>query len=526
MRADIIVTKVNESTVFINARDEICIELNNFFAVYTDNYRFSPLYKQGKWDGKFRSYDFKTSHLPIGLLEHLKIFCKKSNYTIDIQFSIYNNISFEKFTTFIDSLNITDEKGNKLIPRDFQIAAAYDAVCEKHININSVTGSGKSLIIYLIVRWLLQIIDDKIFVIVPTVALVEQLVNDFKDYGWDDVEDYISRIYSGQKRMNNKSIMISTWQSLYQDEEYLADSVKVLIVDEAHGQSATSKAFSKIAKCCINAEYRIGLSGSMPNEKTADWMNVVGSCGYIKTYSTYRELQDKKQLSDLKIVIIFLEYPSSYRNWNLEQQLHYKKLIENIPFEDGKRKLIIEKYNKEVDTCHSLRVRNDFIRKLNQKLSGNSLTFFAKKGKHGYIIRDELYKIKDKKVFYVDGEEGNIAQIKKYMEDNDNCILLGSRVLVTGINIKRIHNIIFAYIGKSFTAVKQAIGRGLRLHETKEYLQLFDIVDDLRIKYKEDGKWKTYVNYSIKHAKDRILFYKSLGFEVEIKKIKLRENNE
>jgi hypothetical protein len=199
---DIVVKKVNEATVFVDCRTSIQRELTTFFSVFADNYRFNPKYKQGVWDGRLRFFDYKNN-LPIGLCAKLNNFAKQGRYTIKYDFELGTKVDLEEFTAFVAALKITDDEGNPMEPRDFQLRAAYDALCKNHLNIASSTASGKSLILYMIVRWLMAH-DEKTICIVPSVQLVEQLYGDFLSYGWQDVESYCSRIYSGKVKFPTK----------------------------------------------------------------------------------------------------------------------------------------------------------------------------------------------------------------------------------------------------------------------------------------------------------------------------------
>lgn len=281
--------------------------------------------------------------------------------------------------------------------------------------------------------------------------------------------------------------------------------VNDILVSNCH--LAKAQSLVSISKACINAKWRIGLSGSPPKEKTASWFSVVGATGPIEVYSTYKKLQDDGQLAKLKINMMVLDYPESYR-------------IKNYHINEGD-------YPSEGDYINAIPERNIFIRKLVESLEGNTIVFFQKKEKHGYIIHEELKKCKDKNVLYVDGDNNeHMDYTKNYLETHDDCVLIGSNVLVTGINIKRIHNIVFAFMGKSMVKVKQAIGRSLRLHETKDCATLYDICDNLKIKISKDGRHFTYTNFSYKHAKERMLIYKEMGFDTNIIDYKIRVKNE
>lgn len=497
--ADVTVSKVDESKVFIKADYHLNREISAFFSVYADNYRWTPKFKQGIWDGKIRFYDY-NNYLPIGLVAKLAEFCKKGGYSIELTYEHKNEVSKQEFVDFVDSLNIQifDQDGNLTKPHHFQMQAAYDAITDRHVNIASSTASGKSLIIYIITCWM-EAHDMKSLIVVNSVQLVEQMFGDFLSYGMEDVEQRCCRIYAGMKRMMDRKIIISTYQSLWNDEEEFL-SVDALIIDEAHG--AKAKSVSDLVKKCVNAGERIGVSGTFPDEGTADWFTIVGGTGRIKTYSTYKTLQDAKHIADLKIYPIRLVYPAEVREENFI--LNQKE------------------YKDEVDFVNKYEPRLDFIAKLASKLEGNTLILFTKIDEHGIPILNRCKeKIKDKKLLYIDGSVSvkEREKIRHYMEREDNCILCATYgTLSTGVNIKRIHNIIFASGYKSKVKVLQSIGRGLRKYHDKEWLSLYDLVDDLIHQYQEkkDGRWykRKYINHSVKHYKERLKLYSKEQFEI------------
>lgn len=510
-KADITVKKINESTIYIDTNNIISQEISNYFSAYAPNYRFHPLYKKRNWDGKIRVFDLRNNHLPIGLLSELISFAKHCSYTIHITFPIKNQLNFEEFSEFVDSLNVKvyDIEGNLDKIRDFQLMAAYDLLRSKHLNISSVTGSGKSLIIYLIVRWCLEK-NMKIICIVNAIQLVEQMFGDFYSYGWEDVEKYCCRIYGGMERQMEKPVIISTWQSLYTDKEQFS-KFDVLIIDEA--DLSYAKNISETANACINAGIRCGVSGTYPDEKTAEWLTIVGSTGPIKIFSTYKTLQDIGQLSKLKIYAIRLEYPFSVREEN---------------FKSNKKD-----YNDEIDYINQFPERTEFITKLISNLKGNTLILFTKKEKHGIPLFKNIKKtITGRKIYYIDGDTDikDREHIRKSLETDDDAIFFASYgTFARGLSVKKIHNIIFASGYKKKGKILQSLGRGLRLHKTKEYLCLYDIVDDLIFKtiINIDGIIKKikYENYSVKHFKLRNKIYNEQGFEIIPKSylLKLKE---
>ena len=84
----------------------------------------------------------------------------------------------------------------------------------------------------------------------------------------------------------------------------------------------------------------------------------------------------------------------------------------------------------------------------------------------------------------------------------------------TGINIRNLHNIIFASPSKSRIRNLQSIGRGLRIGDSKETATLYDISDDLTYKDKK--------NFTLTHFQERINIYNEEGFTYEIHSVDLK----
>ena len=120
-------------------------------------------------------------------------------------------------------------------------------------------------------------------------------------------------------------------------------------------------------------------------------------------------------------------------------------------------------------------------------------------------------------MFFIHGgtEVEDREAIRKIMEVETNAIILASYgVYQRGINIRNLHNIIFASPSKSLVRVMQSIGRGLRTHETKDHLTLYDLSDDMR--------YKTYMNHTLKHFVVRSQMYTDEKHNFKIYKIALR----
>ena len=316
---------------------------------------------------------------------------------------------------------------------DHQKSAIVDALFNKRCLLLSPTGSGKSLIIYCLVRYFLDNLPEgKILIITPTTGLVTQLESDFMEYA--SLDDSFSKrdihkIFSGQEKETNKRVVISTWQSLYKLPESYFDDFSVVLGDECHLYKA--KSLTNLLSKLKNAYYRFGTTGTLDNSKTHKLV-IEGLFGpTIKVVST-KELIDKNILANLKINCMVLGYSDESK-------------------QDVKR----VKYQEEIDWIVSNKNRNKFISDLSQKLKGNTLVLFNFVEKHGKKLY-EMTKDGEKEVYFIHGktEVEDRESIRKYLDSKNDCVLIASYgTCSTGINIRNIHNIIFASPSKSIIRV-------------------------------------------------------------------------
>jgi superfamily II DNA or RNA helicase len=490
-KKDIIIHQKSHASVTIECNPTISRELSQFFSSYATNYRFSPLYKSKQWDGKIYFFKIATNELPIGLVEKCYDFARIGNYTIECTYERFNNIKREDLQKFIESLNIPFPL------RDYQFEAVYQCVCKKHINVHANTSSGKSLIIYVVIRFMIYM-KLKSLIIVPATQLVEQMFGDFISYGWKDAERYCHRVYGDQRKFFDAPVIIACWQSMISTKvkkENPYESFDCILIDENHLGSA--KSISELSKICINAEYRFGFSGTYPEPSIADWYTIVGSTGPIKTFTTYSKLEADGHITPLKIYNILLSYDKEFK------QKVYKECGTD--------------YQLQGNMIHNNEKRNLFILKMLQNLKENCLILFTKKEGHGYGIKELLEnELKDKLLIYIDGdvsvEERESA--RKIMEERNDVVLLATYGLMsTGVSIKNLYSIIFASGYKSKTKVLQSIGRVLRLSPGKEYAKLFDLVDD--VSFQDRVNHIRFINHSMNHYKDRLEFYRNENWNVK-----------
>ena len=490
MSSQITVAKINEVYLKITAEADIRAELSDYFSFEVPGYRFTPQYRNRVWDGKIRLYSYATGQMYVGLYPYLIDWCKKKNVQIDE----YNEILAKRTPIAADTDEFKEMFELSITPRDYQIDAFKFAVENDRGLILSPTASGKSLIIYMLVRHYLHTINNNILIIVPTTSLVEQLYKDFKDYGFNS-EKEVHRIYYGHDLNTNKRVIISTWQSLYKLPKSFFADFGAVIGDEAHLFKAVS--LTKIMTKLVDCKYRIGLTGTLDDSKTHKLV-LQGLFGHVNKVTSTKKLIEKKQLADLKILCLVLSYP-----------------------EKEARDLRNVKYHEELEYLVSSPSRNKYIRNLALALQGNTLCLFQLVEKHGKILYDMIKDKadKDRNVFFVYGgvDTDVREQVRAITEKSDNAIIVASYgTFSTGINIRNLHNIIFASPSKSRIRNLQSIGRGLRLKDNKQIATLYDIADDLTYKEKK--------NYTLTHFQERINIYNEEQFNYEIHNVSLKDN--
>jgi len=485
--SDIRLEKVNEAFIRVHSERNIAQELSDYFTFYVPGYQFTPAFKARYWDGKIRLLDLRTMAIFHGLVPYIEQFCKERDYQLEVdsEVNLTNNFSIDEAKKFIATLNLPHE------PRDYQINSFVHAIRNKRILLLSPTASGKSLILYLILRLIQDSGCKKGLLIVPTTSLVEQMYSDFVSYGYDS-EKYCHRQYAGKDKVTDKFLTITTWQSIYKNPQEYFEQYDFVLGDEAHQFKA--KSLTTIMSGTINTKYRIGCTGTLDGTQTHKLV-LEGLFGPVYRATSTAELIEKKQLADFKIKCLILKYPElvckQAKDWD---------------------------YNTEVDYIVLNKARNDFIKNLVLSLTGNSLVLFQFVEKHG----KDLYEIikanaGNRHVFFVFG--GTDVEVRESIraiteKEKDAIIVASYGTFSTGVNIRNLHNIIFSSPSKSRVRNLQSIGRGLRLGENKEEATLFDIADDFRI-----GK---FANYTLKHFIERVKIYDEEKFNYKFYNIELK----
>lgn len=610
------------------------MELNEHFSFYAPNYKFNPLYKSKRWDGKIRLFQLGQSRLYIGLFWDLFKFCHERGYTIrfaknkngpSVRDSVLANELDEKDAQILDSIPFVYGEA-----RDYQMKAILHGIENKRAVILSPTGcldgeteidcyieddetrktfaelydlyhnknktiyfdtpngkrkiigaykkygpgrtitfndgsimkganhhlmmsngqfiplfefeegdtvtgrdnkeiktitsikelkddqywydfsvddpsesylldgvihhnSGKSAIIYYIALWYWMKHNKPICIVVPSTSLCEQMKKDFINYSEGKIDDdFIHLLYGGAERNVEAPIYISTWQSLQNiNARSFYSQFGMVITDEVHGTDG--KTTASVQERFTDASFRFGFTGTLKDAKSSE-IQLKGLFGPIYRTIKTTELQQRKELADLSIQCITLKYDEETR-----REHHIGK----------------PNWQQEVDLIVSSDKRNQFIAKLalDQK-NGNTLILFTLVKKHGkeiFGILKDLNQDKDRKIFFVSGatDVDEREMVRELVEKETNAIIVASSgVFSQGINIVNLNNIIFTFSTKSHVRVIQSIGRALRRSEEKQKAVIYDIIDNI--------SWKSKENFSLRHAHKRIEFYEDEGFKYRI----------
>ena len=491
--SDLRIIKKDDVHLKIISEPAIAQELSEYFTFVVPEAKHTPAFKNKVWDGKIRLFNLRDRTLYLGLSQTVRQFARARDYTLSFDNEDdFKQVDVEKDTLhkFIEQLNLP------LVVRSYQFDAFEYGVKNKRGLLVSPTGSGKSLIIYLLSQYHTE---KKCLIIVPTTGLVHQMKTDFISYGCD--EDDIHTIFSGQHKQTKKRFVISTWQSIYTIEQEWFNQFDCIIGDEAHTFKATSLVgiMEKTKRCT----YKFGLTGTLDGSKT-NKLVLEGLFGPTKQVTRTADLIEDNTLSNFKIKALLLSHPDSSR-------LLFK------PTKDTEKK---PTYEKELNFICENKERNKFIIGLTSSMNGNTLLLFNFV-KHGKLLYEHIKNINpNKKVFIVYGNvEGEEREaIRNFTEQNSDVIIVASyKTFSTGVNIKNLHNIIFCSPSKSKIRVFQSIGRALRKSDTKDMAVLYDLADDL--------SWKSRKNFTLKHYYERIQMYTQEKFQYKIFNIPLKDKS-
>ena len=483
----LVISKKNEVYLQVEAEAHVYYELRDAFQFEVPNAKFAPAYKNRWWDGHIYLFNINTQEIYVGLLDKLIRFCEQHNYTYEFRNNKYYGLPFE-VNEMISKEGVKDYMNSicKYAPRDYQVEGVYDALKHNRKLLISPTASGKSLMIYSIVRYYVEK-EQNILIVVPTTSLVEQMYKDFADYGWD-VGSFCHKIYAGKERETDSQAIITTWQSIYKLPKQYFSRFNVVVGDEAH--NFKSKSLVSIMTKLFDAKYRFGFTGTLDGTQTHKWV-LEGLFGPSYKIIKTDELMKKGHVATLDINILLLKHsPNKFET-----------------FED------------EVQYIINHEKRNKFIRNLALDLKGNTLILFSRVEGHGQPLYELINnsKTETRQVFFVHGgvNTEDREKVREITEKETNAIIVASYgTFSTGINIRNLHNVIFASPSKSRIRNLQSIGRVLRKSDNKTKATLYDIADDI--------SYKSRKNYTLNHLIERIKIYNEENFNYDIVNIPLK----
>jgi len=298
------ISKKNEVYLQVDSDPHVFYELSDQFTFELPGAKFMPQYRNKYWDGKIRLFNVKNGEIYVGLLDKIQKFCEDHEYTYEFldnkffgtPFEVNENISFEGVKDYMTSIS-------KYAPREYQVEGVHDALKHNRRLLISPTASGKSLMIYSIVRYYVEK-QQNTLIVVPTTSLVEQMYKDFADYGWD-VGSFCHKIYAGKERETDSQVIITTWQSIYKLPRKYFERFSVVIGDEAH--QFKSKSLISIMTKLHKAKHRFGFTGTLDGTQTHKWV-LEGLFGPSYKIIKTDELMKKGHVAKLDINVLLLKH--------------------------------------------------------------------------------------------------------------------------------------------------------------------------------------------------------------------------
>ena len=487
---DLIIQKKNEVYLKVEAEPHLHKEAAEFFSFEVESAKYMQRKNRYRgWDGKVHLYSPATGEIYCGLVDYLTDWAEERGY----QYQYSESQSFghpkdqndlvtpEGVVAFVKGLRLPVKV------RDYQYRAIYECLKYNRRLLLSPTASGKSLMIYSLVRFHVNV-KRKILIVVPTTSLVEQMYKDFTEYGWM-ASKHCHKIYSGEEKNSEADCVITTWQSVYKQPRKWFEKFDVVIGDEAHLFKA--KSLTTIMHKLHDCKYRYGFTGTLDGANVNQLVleGVFGRCSKVtKTH----ELMKKGHVAKLNVKIIVLKHEEN----------------------------IFEGYQDEMTYLVEHEPRNKFIRNLACDLKGNTLILFNYVEKHGLPLYEMINSYTDRPVHLVYGgvDVDDREHIRKLVENETNAIIVASYgTFSTGVNIKRLHNLVFASPSKSRVRNLQSIGRVLRQSRGKVEATLYDIADDIST---DKGN-----NYTLNHLMERLKIYNEEQFNYEIIEVKVKSHD-
>lgn len=457
--------------------------LYNKFAVPAANYFFNPRFKLGQWDGKIRYFQ-KSGRTYIYLLEDILPQLVRFGYKIAIEdLRTAPNEAPELITNQVFAHILHLDTGKPTILRDDQVEAVNSLVQAGSGICLAGTGAGKTLMCSGLVQ-AYDKIGARSLTIVPDQGLIRQTKAEYINCQLDTGE------YSGLAKTLDHKHVVSTWQAL-QNNPAIVSTFDMIIVDECHG--LRGNVLTKIiCEHAANVPYRFGFTGTLPKDES-ERMSVHVAVGPVRHTMPASTLIEMGVLADIHIDVLQLEedLQAEYEQF-CKEDMPGSKPPTYTQFKDGffpdfaAEKAYVHRKQERIEWIADFLLAKQDAKKGNVLCLVDSIPFGRKLME---LIPGAMF---------VNGQDIKTAAKRQEIYDlfktNDDLIVIATvHIAGTGLNIRRIFNLVFIDIGKSFTRVIQAIGRGLRKAEDKDSVTVTDICSDLK--------------YGKKHLKQRTNYY-------------------
>lgn len=437
---------------------------------------------------------------PISILGSFKL-----GLTYEIAKWIKENYPTKKFSISDKLFSILFPLGNSKIKllnplneifkyRNYQKAAISEVLKIGRGIILHATGAGKSLEIFGICKSIIKQSKkvNNILIVVPNVQLVKQLKLDFCEY--DKEISHITHAYSSfsnQLSLQNKNIIVTNTQWMFKHEDELPN-IDMVIIDECHGLSKNNKISDFVRT--LKTPLKFGFTGTLPENPDNMW-NVKGLLGNVVHEKEAHELQNEGFLSKIKIK------SAMFKHKNIKDFIPTKAELNEMNLNPTDRQLYLEKqlqarYNNECKYLESLTATNKILLLISNNAVGNNILLFNHI-EHGKKLYELAKKMSNKKPYLIYGQtkldERLDAIVDAEQGTEDILIIANFKCFGTGINVKKINNIIIGTSGKGLIKIIQGIGRGLRKHKSKKALTVYDIFHNYK--------------YSLQHFEKRCSLY-------------------
>lgn len=467
-------------TVTLLPRDEVHIrvdaapgptrELSDALTFEVPGARYTPAFRRGGWDGTLRL--LKRGLVYAGLAGRVRELCDELGYEVSTPLPLPGQgaaCPLGEIGSLVESLGLPADRA----PRDYQLAALRECASSGRALVLSPTASGKSLIIYSLCR-----MPGRSLVIVPTINLVEQMVSDFRSYGF---AGGIRAVRGGESPHGDAEcpVVVSTWQSASRVEDRAGwmNQFSRVVVDECH--LAKSKSICGLMEAATLVRERYGFTGTLDGIPTNE-MVLEGLFGPVVRLTTTRELMDRGLIARARVRVLTLRHPDAAR-----------------------RALTGAKYADEIKYLVGCAARNRFVANLALALEGPTLVLFTRVEQHGAVLHSMIAeRAGGRPTRFVHGgvDAEDREEVRRVIAEHENPVVCASYgVYQLGVNAPRLRNVVFASPYKSRVVVAQSIGRGLRLADGKTECDVYDVADDL--------SWRRRRNHTLRHAEQRLALY-------------------